>query len=201
MKKILKALIEGRKAIYFVMAVTFVSVAFVSGIQIMTRDMVASNELLYLKKAVAEASGKNIDGKSMNEWFDSSVSYRKGIYLVAGANGKPSVSVLIQKGNGLWGTITAAVGVDISDMWITGVSFISHNETPGLGARIEEQSFKSQFRGKKGPFALSGETGTGVDQIDAITGATITSKAVRDIMNDAVLHVQKEISPALNGEK
>ena len=52
-------------------------------------------------------------------------------------------------------------------------------ETPGLGARAQEDEFKNQFIGKSGKLEL------GTD-IDAIAGATITSQAVVDAVNEAL---------------
>ena len=51
--------------------------------------------------------------------------------------------------------------------------------------RISEDWFRSQFAGKTGPFVLvpEGTRSTSPEEMDAITGATVTSKAVRDMMN------------------
>ena len=65
---------------------------------------------------------------------------------------------------------------------------LEHNETPGLGARIEEAWFQRQMAGKTGPFVLKpeGTRSEAPTEIDAITGATLSSAAVRDILNAVV---------------
>ncbi|MFA7672217.1 MAG: FMN-binding protein, partial [Sphaerochaetaceae bacterium] len=87
-------------------------------------------------------------------------------------------------GPGLWGTISIMVGFEDDLKTLSGVSIVSQNETPGLGARIEEKWFTAQFSGKQGPFRLVEEgTASSPDEIDAITGATRTSESFRNIMN------------------
>jgi Na+-transporting NADH:ubiquinone oxidoreductase subunit C len=70
---------------------------------------------------------------------------------------------------------------------LSGVSIVSQNETPGLGARIEEPWFTSQFAGKTGPFRFVEEgTSNSDDEIDSITGATRTSQSFKNIINSVV---------------
>ena len=69
------------------------------------------------------------------------------------------------------------------DIVLRGISVISHTETPGLGAKIEEVSFSGQFKGANLNDVLLTEDG---GKIDAISGATISSSAVVDaIYNEA----------------
>ena len=80
-------------------------------------------------------------------------------------------------------TITMMVGVDLEGK-VTGIAIISHTETAGLGAVAADkgedgQAFRGQFVGK------SGELAVGTD-IDAISSATITSKAVTEGVNMAL---------------
>lgn len=87
--------------------------------------------------------------------------------------------------------IIAAVGVEKDLKTLTGISFIKQDETPGLGARIEEPWFKAQFKGKVPPLGHVNEgEPTEKNQFDAITGATLTTKAVEDIINNLI---QKDI--------
>lgn len=82
---------------------------------------------------------------------------------------------------GFGGVIDMMVGVS-TDGTVTGVSIISMSETSGLGANAAKESFRSQFAGKSGGLAVSKDGG----EIDALTGATITSRAVTGGVNSAV---------------
>ena len=83
--------------------------------------------------------------------------------------------------SGFGGTIDMVVGVDMDGV-VTGVSIISMSETSGLGANASKDSFRSQFVGKSGTLAVSKDGG----DIDALTGATITSRAVTSGVNTAL---------------
>ena len=92
--------------------------------------------------------------------------------------------------NGFGGAISMMVG--ITDGKVTGISIISHAETPGLGAVASANTdkgtaFRDQFQG-----LINGITiGDGENQIDALTGATITSQAIVDGVNAALEYVAK----------
>ena len=83
-------------------------------------------------------------------------------------------------------TITMMVGIDKAGK-VLGISIISHTETAGLGAVAAAgtpsgEAFRDQFVGASGSVAVTKDAG----QIDAITGATITSRAVCDGVNAAL---------------
>ena len=86
--------------------------------------------------------------------------------------------------SGAQSMVDLVVGVD-NDGVVTGVSVISHGETPGLGAKATESSFRDQYIGANGPVAVNKDGGT----IQALTGATITSRAVSDAVNTAMAAV------------
>jgi electron transport complex protein RnfG len=77
-------------------------------------------------------------------------------------------------GKGFGGTMRLMVGVDDKDT-INGVKVLGHAETPGLGAKMEEDWFTAQFKGFSDPNALKIKKDGG--KLDQITGASITSRA------------------------
>ncbi len=78
---------------------------------------------------------------------------------------------------GFGGAVDTMVGID-SDGKVTGISVISaSSETPGLGARSTEPEFQAQFAGQVGTEVAVAKDG---GSIDALTGATITSRAVSE---------------------
>lgn len=91
---------------------------------------------------------------------------------------------------GFKGTITMMVGVDLQGN-VQGISVISHTETAGLGAicgadSSDGEAFRGQFVGTNGDLAVTKDGGT----VDAITNATITSRAVTEGVNAAVACVE-----------
>ena len=85
--------------------------------------------------------------------------------------------------NGFGGAIDLMVGVDKENK-VTGVAIISHSETASLGANCTREDFRAQFAGKTGELAVTKDGG----DIDALTGATVTSRAVTRAVNAALAY-------------
>ena len=83
--------------------------------------------------------------------------------------------------SGFGGNLDIMVGVD-NDGVCTGVSIVSHAETSGLGANATKEDWRAQFIGKSGTLAVTKDGG----EINALTGATITSRAVTNGVNSAI---------------
>ncbi len=92
--------------------------------------------------------------------------------------------ISVTSADGMDGDITLVLGITPSDV-LNGIDFTELNETPGMGMRAEEPEFKDQFSSKAvSAFTLNKSGGsTADDQIDAISGATITSSAVTNAVN------------------
>jgi Na+-transporting NADH:ubiquinone oxidoreductase subunit C len=100
--------------------------------------------------------------------------------------------VLPVVGKGLWGPIWGYVAIGEDMETIVGASFDHKTETPGLGAEINQDDFQDRYKGAKieinGRFAPVAvvKDGTGASdpqKVDGITGGTITSKGVEEMMN------------------
>jgi len=190
---------EKTQPVLFMVGVTFVAITLVGLVDIVTKPAVERNRTLFQKQAVCDAAGVARPGspEALVAWYDAQVTSMTNAagevyYRVGEADGEATV-VLVQQGPGLWGTITAYVGFNPDASAIAGVTFQDHVETPGLGARIDEPWFRRQFVGKSGPFSQlrpepqdKGDGTQDPDAFDQITGATITSTAVKDIMNKSI---------------
>ena len=104
--------------------------------------------------------------------------------------------VFTTDGRGYSSTILTMVGVDV-DGAITGVKILEQQETPGLGAKIEEVRhgekdpwFTRQFKGKTVSDTIT-VTKDGGD-IDAITGATISSRTVTNAINRGIAELMEK---------
>ena len=98
--------------------------------------------------------------------------------------------VVTSKFSGAQGNITLAVGVD-NDYKCTGISVIEHAETSGLGANAASTgevgvNFRAQFVGQDEGIALANAGGS----IDALTGATITSRAITEAVATSIRAVK-----------
>lgn len=85
--------------------------------------------------------------------------------------------------NSYGGDVTLSLGVRV-DGTVNGYSITTINDTAGLGMKAKEESFSSQFENKQVDMFVVTKTGaTSDDEIDAISGATITSDAVTSAVN------------------
>lgn len=89
---------------------------------------------------------------------------------------------------GYGGDLKILVGIDLQNNTQIGMEVVSHSETPGLGARIEEPGFRSQWIGLPldKPATLAANGGT----IDAISGATNTSRAAVNGTNEIITFIR-----------
>ncbi len=91
-------------------------------------------------------------------------------------------------GDCLWGTISGHIAFNPNFTAFLGVNFTDHSDTPGLGGRIDEKEFKEQFRNisiKDAEEIIEYGTASG-GNVDAISGATSTSTAVKNILNTQI---------------
>jgi Na+-transporting NADH:ubiquinone oxidoreductase subunit C len=187
-----------RKRIYPVIFMLLVTVAFVTVttvIYTLTGERIKLNERLRLKQAVLLSAGMPLPAEpgAVDRAFDDRVDVitdsqgQARYYEVRDAGSAEILSyVVIYTGAGLWGEITAGIGFDADIVKCTGIEIIDQNETPGLGGRIDEAWFKEQFRGKSFPLSTVPEGDPASErEIQAITGATYSSQAMKAIVNDA----------------
>lgn len=95
--------------------------------------------------------------------------------------------------NGYGGDIQISIGLD-KEGKIQGFEILSISETVGLGMKAKEDEFKSQFAGKNVKEIKYTKSGvTNEDEINAISGATITTSAVTEAVNSALAYAEEYI--------
>ncbi len=156
-------------------AVSFISAGFLGYVYTATRDRVELNRERRIKKAIYEVLPQIKSYEKISENPD----VFKGTYR------KDEVGyAVLATGMGFQGEITMMVGVNSVISRITGITILDSVETPGLGARIKGIDFRKQFEGKPIPDEENIE-------VNAITGATISSNAVKKIIQKAVKDVKR----------
>lgn len=98
------------------------------------------------------------------------------------------------KSNGFGGKLEILTGIS-SDGKITGMKVLKHTETPGLGANAEKDSFQSKFVGKNSTdkVQINKLEPQKDSEVQAITGATITSKAVALAVNESLNYFEENL--------
>ena len=117
------------------------------------------------------------------------------IFIYTDPDGK-EINIIPLQGKGLWGPIWGYISLQQDMSTIYGAIFAHAKETPGLGAEINQDFFQDQFPGKR-IFNEAGEftsvkvlkSGAGSDDphaVDAISGGTITSVALQEMLQDCL---------------
>ena len=126
-----------------------------------------------------------------------SKDYKEGklALYICRVNGETKYVVPVY-GMGLWGPISGYIALNADKSTIYGVYFNHESETAGLGAEIKDnKAWQEKFQGKKlfkngddKAIALSVEKKVEdpTTQVDAVTGATLTSNGVRDMLHEAL---------------
>ncbi len=162
---------ESTKMIVVLVVVSLLAATSLSMVYEKTRPTIEENKRIELKNSLGEVFPLGDRFEENNELALISEG-REGIKKMFDGYDKEDNKigvVLLMDTIGFAGSIRMLVGVDNSKK-ITGMKILEHLETPGLGERITEDEFLNQFTGK--PITLQ------IEDVDAITGATISSTAV-----------------------
>lgn len=102
-------------------------------------------------------------------------------------NAKVGYIIQVISNDGYGGKIGIIVGIDKEGV-IEAIEFTELAETSGLGMKAKEDAFKGQYSGKSNMLKVITSGTAGQDEIEAISGATITSKAVTNAVNAALFY-------------
>ena len=157
-----------------------VMAALLGGTNLLTAERIA----VLSAKAETEAVSKVIKADNYQK---KEVTTDTGVhtYYEALQNGATVGYAFTTSHNGYGGAVSIVVGINtlggVTAVEITDVS----NETPGLGQNAKKDSFTDQFKGKTAIGEVK-KTGAQGNDINAVTGATITSRAVANAVNAAL---------------
>ena len=206
-------------SILYMFLVTLFFTSIVSGVKVYNEAKIETNQRVKLQRIILDVLkipvGQRASDSRVVEIFDHSVKESEAkdriLYVGYAQAGRTITGYAFPVGGpGFWGPIHGMVAVDPSGSEILGVAFYKHSETPGLGARITEDWFTKQFRGlplrleegKKKIFYLKpAGTAQARNELDAVTGATGTSRAVEAFLNKELDHFLKDIWPKVKNRR
>ena len=175
----MKQLLRLTLTLFLICAVTAAALA---GVNSITKDRIAAIQEEKNQAAMRQVlpEGQNLQPVEFTD--DSGMV--QAVYAPDGERSAQQYAIKVTP-NGFGGQMVLMVGV--SHQQVTGISVVSHAETPSLGATAAAKSskgeaFRQQFNGMSGELAVNKDGG----EIDAITSATITSRAVTAGVNAAL---------------
>lgn len=203
-------------SVVYMFVLTLLFTSAVSAVKALNEERIRANEAVKLQGVVLDALNIAVPGgiprrDAVAQTFQERVRKieikGRSVYAGYDESGEKLIGYAFDAGGpGFWGPIEAMAAVDDGARRLLGVNFFRHSETPGLGARITEESFRSQFRGLSlaredggKPFfrLVASGTAKGERELDAVTGATETSRAVQRFLNRELETFLRDVAESL----
>ena len=160
-----------------------------------TKDRIESQELEFVKGPAIKGILEGASNDPIADRFKIVDGDTERSFFVGKIDGKANAVVFEGASKGFGGELGLVVGVNVENDKIIGVGVTTHSETPGLGARAKDDpEFVSQFKDASivDPFKVTNDGG----KVNAMSGATITSRAVCAAASDAAM-LYKKLKPQL----
>jgi Na+-transporting NADH:ubiquinone oxidoreductase subunit C len=203
-------------SIVYMFLITLCFTSVVSAVKYLNDDRIEQNQAVKVQRIVLRVLGipatKDVHDRDVVSLFNARIRTVdvEGVPMYIGYDekGRNTIGYAFPvEGPGFWGPIYGMVAIEPNGKKILGVAFYKHSETPGLGGRLTEAWFTEQFaglpvhpiEGAKKIFTLKPEgTGSAPNELDAITGATGTSRAVEAFLNKELDHFLRNSWEKLN---
>jgi len=171
--------------VVFVLVLGSILTSALVAVNYFTTPVIEKNEETATKSSVLKALNIRFDPQKVEETFEDNVRVKQQngtTYYIA----KDGTVAFPYSGSGLWGPIDGIIAVQPDFQRLKGITIIRQEETPGLGSRITESDYLAQFRDKRfarGLKLVQPGRSSQDNEIDSITGATMTSNAFISIIN------------------
>jgi Na+-transporting NADH:ubiquinone oxidoreductase subunit C len=185
--------------IVFVLVLGSILTAALVAVNYLTTPLIEKNEEIATKTSILKALNIPFAPENVEETFSNNVEQRQQngtTYYVT----KEQTIAFPYSGSGLWGPIEGIIAIQPDFERLKGITISRQEETPGLGSRITEAEYLAQFEGKRfsGGLKLVQPGRSSADnEIDSITGATMTTEAFVKILNE---DIQETVPAIAEGE-
>jgi len=169
-----------REMIKMVIVLTLLSCCsggLLAAVQSNTQERIDNQVLKFVQGPAIEEIMVGADNNPIRDRFTIDIEDTEKDFFVGVYDGKPNVVAFETKAGGYSGDVGIMVAVNVETGKIQGISATKHTETPGVGARVEDdEDFKNQFNGL--PIGAEPQVEKDGGDIMPMSGATITSQAV-----------------------
>lgn len=198
-------------SVLYMFLITLFFTSIVSAVKLVNEERIETNQRVKLQRIILNVLDISVSEKASDkdlvDIFESRVKgidvRGKRLYVGYEEDGQKITGYAFPVGGaGFWGPIYGMVAVDPKASKILGLAFYKHSETPGLGARMTEDWFTNQFielplypieDGKKIFYLRPIGTKEAPNDLDAITGATGTSRGIELFLNKELDRFLKEL--------
>ena len=175
------------KMTLFVLVMALITSSVLLGIEALTADRIQANQDAKVKSAVLDANGITYSITNINETFAAEIEIielEDWVFYLNPDTGAVSFNI---EGGGVWGPIEGILTLESDFETILNVTILQQEETPGLGGVIADSQYLATFVGKVMVPRFEINKDTSDNAIDAITGATNTSKRFETLINEDYL--------------
>jgi len=173
------------RMIAFVLILASILTGALTSVEAWTKPIIARNEALKIKRNVMAALELDYEDAALEKTFADTVSVVEKEGRTFYVTDDKTVAFPIN-GSGLWGPISGVLAVEPDGVTVKGITIVHQEETPGLGSRIAEQAYLDKFRAKRlhqGIRITEEGKASGDNEVDGITGATLSCQAFARILN------------------
>jgi len=183
------------KMVVVLTALSCVSGGLLAYLQGATKDRIQNQVLELVKGPAVRTIFEGASNDPIKDRFTLKDGDIERTFFVGVFDGEPKDLAFETSGKGYGGNVGLMVGIDVKDNKLVGVEVTTHSETPGMGARAKsDPTFVAQFKGLPvdKPFKVTQDGGS----INAMSGATITSRAVSAAASEAE-EIYQKLKPQL----
>jgi len=187
-----------REMIKMIVVLTVLSVfsgGLLAAVRNGTKDKIENQQLQFVKGPAISTIFEGAANNPLSDRFKLKDDGTERSFFVGVFDGKADAVAFESFGKGFGGELGVMVGVNTKDDKIIGVGITTMSETPGVGTRAKtDPTFAAQFKGMpvEEQFKVKADGG----QVDAVSGATFTSRGVSDALTDAG-KIYKRLKPQL----
>ncbi|MCD7822697.1 MAG: RnfABCDGE type electron transport complex subunit G [Oscillospiraceae bacterium] len=170
-------------------AITLIAGVLLSIVYQLTKDTIAAAEAKELTDSYSAVMSLASDFVEIENpetsAFDEDTTLNTALYAYDSDGNEIGAVLSVTSHKGYGGDIDITIGID-TDGVITGIVVTSMSETSGLGANCQNEEWISQYIGKSGEVVYTKTGATQDNEIDAISGATKTIRAITNAVNSAL---------------
>ncbi len=181
-----------RKTLQMISVLTIVGL--ISGTMLVFMYKYANPLILDNQKSEMEESIFEIFPEA--DTYDKDIIEDNVIFRMKDKSGKLLGYAFLAQGSGYQGMIKIMAGIEPDLETLAGIEILESQETPGLGQEITQKDFKAQFKGLKTSPEITyvrNRKPERPNEIQAVTGATVSSSAVVSILNEKIKLIKEKL--------
>lgn len=172
-------------------AITAVAGMLLSVVNSLTLEPIAAQKIIQRDKALQSVL-PNAAFEKIEMVSPENYERITDVFEAKKEDGSPAGYAFMLTNKGYGGAVVLVAGIDAEGK-VSGIDVVTHSETPGLGANADKDKFKDSLKGKLAETLTVVKGSNEGQNVDALSGATITTVAVVDAVNEAIEYYNNQL--------